>query len=247
MSTLEFVHDPALDQTFGTGLVTLLTGAVEPGGDCVACGQLLGSQGQFRLAAQVSELGGAVVAAVHAPCGGGVNHTSFLSVPPSTWLAASFGNPVNVVTPRRLFRKEKTESRVVPVVAIKPSCDVFVLTPTSDGKYEDPLQTFRGRGYEPLGESFKFGDDSTPPDDEEPGLRIAPNGLYVADLFETYVADVQGQSQVVADSIRKADGIMVAFTLAPLPFFGDVASVIEIMHGGRSVFRWIPASRVVGL
>jgi hypothetical protein len=246
MTPLPFVHDPALDQELGAPLVELLTGAVEAEGDCVACGRTLGSEGRFRLAAQITETT-ALVAALHAACGGGVQETTFLSVPPGTWLAGVFGARMTVVLPRKrgLFaRSPKPEEWVLPAVAIKPSCDVFALSRNEEGSFRDPLDRFRADGFIALQDGLVM--DRPPHDPDSPVVTLTDDGLLVSEM-ETYSAPL-GQDRVqAARLISEAGGVVLAVTLSEIPRADRPGSDIAVMRDGRSLFKWVPTDDIIGL
>jgi hypothetical protein len=247
MSTLEFVSDPDLEKEFGSDLVTLLAESVEGNGDCLICGRRLGDSGRLRLLAQINDLS-ACVAAVHASCGG-VGLTEVVISSPATWTAVVFAFPITLYKEQKsgLFSRSRVQAVTehVPVVAVKPTCDVFTLYRDSNGRFQEPLAGFRDRGYTPLGGQLLLGVNTDSALDERPTITLAADLMQVTDNFENYSTE---SAPTVRELIREANGILVGITLSSLrELEGNLDNVLDVMHGQNSVFTWVPASEINGL
>lgn len=234
MSTARFVQDPAIERLIGDETRASLERTVEPVGDCLMCGKQLGT-GPLRLSAQKSELN-PVVAAIHATCGGGVlPDTGVLIVPPSTWLAGAFvidGRPPGLLN--KLFNRRA----YLPVIVVKPSCDVFSLTRV-DGGWGDSLAYYETRGFRSFDDALAGGDTT----DEKAlpvTVRLARDEVSATILVDTFTSDANPR---LGAGIDAAGGAFVALTAEPFPSFGHPGRVDGVMTG-RTVFRWIPNGEI---
>lgn len=240
---MRLIPDTAVTRELGEEIVSVLEGAVLPGGDCAACGRQLGD-GAFRLSVYPQPTGGVLVTAVHATCGtSNLQHGGLLVVPPGTWTAAGAVITTVKATPSRTWwggRREQLEETPIPLVIVSPSCDVFYLG-RRDGRLITPVEHLLLEGYDRAGE-IRFHAAAR----EDLTVSLDTDELTISPLFlDEYSIDVR---EGFADMLDVAGGLLLAITHEPIGALaageGDAAELERVTTSPHSAFAWIPAESI---
>lgn len=208
MTETTFVHDPDLTHALGEHLAREVQDAIQPGGDCSACGKALGA-GPLR----VDVRGDESLHLVHA------RHASCRPVPDVEGLLVARGQNTYLVnaaastlftagkpTPWWSFRRAQP-GREVPVVVIliNPSIDIFFI-PSGQKSLIAPY--LDREGFDHPGNVLVGGTDST-----KSGFSLDVNdtGVTVIDSLGGARYEID-DSQPLADMIREYGGALVALT-----------------------------------
>lgn len=141
MTALTFVDDPAIERALGADVLDDILASIQPTGDCTTCGQPLGDSHPLRLDVNDSEFA-PMVYTRHAACPPTPVVDNVVLAPASSYKIGSFNLPVHA---------EDGSEGSLPVIAVNPEHDVFVLSrdPVTKAVLR-PLDAYRREGFTPL-------------------------------------------------------------------------------------------------